>query len=427
MGLMTMYFKNTLDKLGIEPEIYYVGDFKSATEPLRRTDMSDADRLQKKQYLDAIFSEMIDDIAQSRNLNPDTLEYISDNALIRSAEDALKWGLVDNLSYYSDFINKVKARIGMEKNTKFMPYNINSYYNKYNKKLTPSPSNADEIAIVYAEGSIIDGKPAIGKIADSKYVKLLRKLRFDDDVRGVILRVNSPGGSALASDNIWHEIEKLKAAGKKVIVSMGTYAASGGYYISCNADYIFAEPTTLTGSIGVFGVLFNANDFFNNKLGITFDTVQTGKFTNSFTPFMGRDKQEAEIIQSSVNEIYQQFMSRVAEGRDIPIDSVAEIAQGRVYTGKKALSLGLVDEIGSLQDAINKMVVILDIDVYDIDEYPEVSSPLEQLIKEITGENGAKKITLSALPTEYTTILNQLENIQEMEGVQARLPFMVVK
>lgn len=425
MGLIGMYFKNTLDMLGIKPEIYYVGDYKSATEPLRRTGMSDEDRLQKRQYLNALFDEVATDVAESRNLEVTKVRNIADSLLIRNSQDALDLNFIDGITYYSDFITRVKENLGMDIDKAFMPYSIESYYTTHKSDLTSG--EGDEIAIVYAEGPIIAAKGSIGQISDDRYVDLLRKLQFNDDVKGVILRVNSPGGSALASDNIWHQINELKAAGKKVIVSMGTYAASGGYYISCNADYIYAEPTTLTGSIGVFGVHFNANNFFNEKLGITFDTVQTGLYTMSFTPFTGRGPTVDSIIQNSVEQVYQKFMTRVSDGRDIPISRVAQIAQGRVYTGKRALELGLVDEIGGLNDAINKMVAMLNLEKYDIDEYPQVKTPLEQFLNELSGKGIPDKISLSTLPPKYRLFVDQLYTLRNMQGIQARMPFVLIK
>ncbi len=425
MGMTNVYLKNLLDKLEIEPEIFYVGNFKSATEPLRRTDMSEEDRLQRKNYLNTLFSVMVDDIAGSRNLDAREVRKVSDNYELRDANDALNKGFVDGLIYYSDFNDILKERLGLKGKDKFSPYNIQSYYNKNKTKLISSGS--DEIAVIYAEGSIEDGDNKPGAITNDQYVKLLRKLQSDDKIKGVILRVDSPGGSAMVSDNIWYEIEKLKAAGKKVVVSMGTYAASGGYYISCNADYIFAEPTTLTGSIGVFGVMMNTSKFFNNKLGITFDTVQTGKFTNSFSGFVNKDEEVKEIIQKSVDEIYEQFIGRVATGRSMDIEKVKEIAQGHIYSGVDALEIGLVDELGDLYNAVDKMAELLGTDDYKIKEYPQLKSPLEQFLKQLSGDDAPKVLAQSQLPQEYRSLLKEIDLIKKMDGVQARLPFIIME
>lgn len=425
MGMTNVYLKNLLDKLEIEPEIFYVGNFKSATEPLRRTDMSEEDRLQRKNYLNTLFSVMVDDIAGSRNLDAREVRKVSDNYELRDANDALNKGFVDGLIYYSDFNDILKERLGLKGKDKFSPYNIQTYYNKNKTKLISSGS--DEIAVIYAEGSIEDGDNKPGAITNDQYVKLLRKLQSDDKIKGVILRVDSPGGSAMVSDNIWYEIEKLKAAGKKVVVSMGTYAASGGYYISCNADYIFAEPTTLTGSIGVFGVMMNTSKFFNNKLGITFDTVQTGKFTNSFSGFVNKDEEVKEIIQKSVDEIYEQFIGRVATGRSMDIEKVKEIAQGHIYSGVDALEIGLVDELGDLYNAVDKMAELLGTDDYKIKEYPQLKSPLEQFLKQLSGDDAPKVLAQSQLPQEYRSLLKEIDLIKKMDGVQARLPFIIME
>lgn len=425
MGIMMPYFKNTLEMLDIKPEIYYVGNYKSATEPFRREDMSEEDRKQKRMYINSLFSVMTEGISESRNIPQSEVNRIADEFLIRNAEDAVEYKFVDNLIYYSDYIDLVKEKIGFNRDEKFSPFTIDSYYNKHKNDL--KPNEGDEIAIVYAEGDIITTKGSMGQISDNKYVPLLRDIEMNKDIKGVILRVNSPGGSALASDNIWNQVERLRKAGKKVIVSMGTYAASGGYYISCNADYIYAEPTTMTGSIGVYGIFFNTNDFFNNKLGITFDTVQTGEFTNSFTAVTGRSEEAKSIIQNSVDDIYSQFKQRVADGRNMSIDEVEKIAQGRVYTGTKALELGLVDEIGGLPQAVAKMAEMLEIDKYDIDEYPKVKSPFEQLMKEFSNQQGPEKLTLSGLPPEYRELYTQLKKIKTMQGIQARTPYVFVE
>lgn len=387
--------------------------------------MSEEDRLQRKNYLNTLFSVMVDDIAGSRNLDAREVRKVSDNYELRDANDALNKGFVDGLIYYSDFNDILKERLGLKGKDKFSPYNIQTYYNKNKTKLISSGS--DEIAVIYAEGSIEDGDNKPGAITNDQYVKLLRKLQSDDKIKGVILRVDSPGGSAMVSDNIWYEIEKLKAAGKKVVVSMGTYAASGGYYISCNADYIFAEPTTLTGSIGVFGVMMNTSKFFNNKLGITFDTVQTGKFTNSFSGFVNKDEEVKEIIQKSVDEIYEQFIGRVATGRSMDIEKVKEIAQGHIYSGVDALEIGLVDELGDLYNAVDKMAELLGTDDYKIKEYPQLKSPLEQFLKQLSGDDAPKVLAQSQLPQEYRSLLKEIDLIKKMDGVQARLPFIIME
>lgn len=425
MGMLNVYFKDALNKLDIEPEIFYVGNFKSATEPLRRNNMSEEDRHQRKEFLEALFNTVLEDISRNRLISVTDLRQISDEFLIRNAEDAIAYKLVDQLAYYSEFNNALKSRMGLSEDDTFSPYNIQAYYGKNKTKLLSR--SGEEIAVVYAEGSITDGDDTPGSITNDQYVRLLRKLRFDDNIKGIVLRVDSPGGSALVSDNIWHEIEQLKAAGKKVVVSMGTYAASGGYYISCNADYIYAEPTTLTGSIGVFGVMMNTGKFFNNKLGITFDTVQTGKFTNSFTAFFEKNEEERAIIQQSVEDVYDKFIERVADGRNLSREDVEALAQGHIYSGVDALELNLVDELGDINEAVNKVAELLEIEEYKIREYPKLKSPIEQFLKQISGQDAPEVLTKAAIPEEYRDMIDQLKMIQSMDGVQARLPYMVVQ
>jgi len=281
--------------------------------------------------------------------------------------------------------------------------------------------------VVYAEGTIVDGKGDVGSVGGDKYGKIIRKLRQDDKVKAIVLRVNSGGGSVLASDIMWRELELAKAAGKPYVASMGDVAASGGYYIACNADTIYAEPNTITGSIGVFAMIPSMEDMLKEKVGVTFDTVKTGPFAHGLTPFFDISPAEGKILQSSVEEIYELFLKRVGDGRNMTRDEVHAIAQGRVWTGEKALDLKLVDAMGGLDDALATAANLAGLTKYRVAEYPKIKDPIERIIADLQNKDQAS-FTQGAVKAELRKVFPYFDYVQEVlqaKGVQARLPFVI--
>lgn len=430
------YYKGLLDKLGVKAQPFYAGKFKSATEPFRRENMSDENRLQTREFIEGMYDLYLQTISKSRNIDIATLRNIADNALLDNAKAALTHKIVDALKYKDEIIDLLHESTGVDKKDKLANISMEDYISA-NKGFSKEITSNNTIAIVYAEGNIIDGEGENGSIGGEKYARIIRELRKKDHVKAIVMRVNSGGGSALASDIIWRELELAKKQGIKIVASMGDYAASGGYYISANADYIFAEENTLTGSIGVFGLLFNMGDLYKNKLGLTVDTVKTGPFSAmaSAGAYYGFNEKEASLIQKSVDEIYEIFKTRVSEGRGMSMEAVEEVAQGRVWLGSKALSLGLVDSLGNLQHAIQKAASLANIDTYKTKNYPEIKDVTEELINNILGINendDAKamlpKITNSDIQNTmpiFKEVFKVAKNIEELHGVQARLPYII--
>ncbi|MCA6438628.1 MAG: signal peptide peptidase SppA, partial [Chitinophagaceae bacterium] len=342
-----LFLKGMLDKLEIQPQIFYAGKFKSATEPLRETKMTDANRLQTSVWLGDLYTHFLLTIGASRKKDTADLRSLAVNGSIRTAYDAVKYGLVDGVRY-DDQIKSILSKKLKQENSATINF---VSLQEYKKASDYTASGSKRIALVFAAGDIVSGNGGDDMIGSDKFKNLLRKLRFDKDIKGVVLRVNSPGGSALASEVIWREISLLRKE-KPVVVSMGDVAASGGYYIACNADQVFANANTITGSIGVFSVVPNFQSFFKNKLGITFDGVKTAPYANMGASDKPLTEAEKRFFQASVDSIYDTFKSRVAAGRKKDKLYIDSIAQGRVWTGVRAKEIGLVDKIGTLQDAI---------------------------------------------------------------------------
>jgi len=414
-----MFLKGTLEKLEIHPEIFYDGKFKSATEPLRETQMTEANRIQTSAYLGQLYGNYLTNIGKSRKLDTATLHRYANEGLIQNPQDALSYKLVDALKYDDQVMEALRSRIGLDKDADINFVSLTKYESAADYKST---SGDNKIAVLYAQGNIVggDGSDDV-TISSEQYIKEIRKLRLDKSIKAIVFRVNSPGGSALASETIWRELVLAKKA-KPVIVSMGDYAASGGYYISCMADSIFAEPNTLTGSIGVFGVMMNLQSFFKNKLGVTFDGVKTGQYADLGSATRPMTDIERKFVQEGVDSIYATFKSRVVAGRRLSQSVVDSIAQGRVWSGVQAKSLGLVDRLGGINDAIASAAKMAKISSYRLREYPEVKQPLEKLLKSIGGET-SESMVKKELGANYT-IYQQLKRLQLMNGeVQARLPF----
>lgn len=421
-----MFLKGMLDKLEIEPEILYVGKFKSATEPYRLTQMSQENKEQVKEYLTDIYENFLAEVAPSRGMDESTLHNIINELKVRLPEDAKTNNIVDDLVYESQVFDMLREKTGMDEDDKlnFVPLKTYIKSGVEDKKFSKN-----KVAVVYAEGSIVDGPGTEENIGSERYAKILRKIQADDNVKAVVMRVNSGGGSALASDVIWDEINQIKEKGIPVIASMSDYAASGGYFIACNSDEIFAEENTLTGSIGVFGILADMDKFYENKLGITFDTVSVTKYGNfPMSPLLTNDLDDDEraIVQNMINQIYDQFLDRVADGRGMTKEAVNEIAQGRVWTGKAALENGLVDKIGGLSDAIASAAGKAGVEEYRVSEYPRQKDPLQEFLNKLSGvqdeEVMARQILRKKLGRHFS-YLEQVEQMMEMHPIQMRMPF----
>lgn len=410
-----MFFKNAFEKLEIKPEIIRVGSFKSAVEPYMSDRMSDSNKLQVNVYLQSLFNHMVSNIAVSRNLEKDSVRNIALLLKVRNAGDAVTHKLADRLVYKDELLMRL---VKSSNQSAIKELNLVSLH-QYTKSAKPDISiSKNKVAVIYASGEINSGTGNEETIGSETISKAIRKARLDESIKAIVLRVNSPGGSALASDVIWREVVLAKKT-KPFIVSMGDVAASGGYLIACAADTIVAEPTTITGSIGVFGILFNAENFFKNKLGITFDQVKVGEYADLGNYTKALSPAERNIIQNEVNRIYADFTNKVAEGREMDINAVLRIASGRVYTGTDAKNIGLVDVLGNKEDAIEIAVKKAKLTEYRIVNYPEISNPFQKFMSKLTEE---AKIYL--MPQEYKALLpyaKTFEQLKNNSGLQTRL------
>lgn len=411
------FVKGTLDKLKIEPQIFYAGKFKSATEPFRTTQMTPENREQTIEWLGDLYHHFLQRVSQSRKIDTATLHRLANSGAIQTPQDAVNHKLVDGLKYDDQVKDEIKKNLKLGKYDKVNYITINTYHEAADYR----QSGSSRIALIYAEGNIIDGKGDRDNIGSEDYVKLIRKVRLDKSIKAVVFRINSGGGSALASDNIWRELVLTKQD-KPVVVSFGDVAASGGYYIASGADSIFASPNTITGSIGVFGIIPNMQGFFNDKLGVTFDGVKTANYADAGAVYRPLNEQEKKFIQAGVDRIYAQFKQRVAEGRKKDTAYIDSIAQGRVWSGEDALRLGLVDRLGGLQAAVESAARMAKVKEYRLREYPERKSFLNELLgKESTAPSAQIKEQLGA---ENYRIYQEMLQVKQMVGVpQARLPF----
>jgi protease IV len=413
------FIKGTLDKLEIQPQIFYAGKYKSATEPLRTDKMTPENKLQTTAWLTNLYNHFLLKAADQRKIDTATLHQLANEAKIQTAQDALNNKLVDGLKYDDEVKDEIKSKLGLAKSDKINFISVNKYAKAGNFKNT----GASRIALIYADGDIVDGSNSrTGFIASDNYVKLIRKARQDASVKAIVFRINSGGGSALASENIWRELSLAKQT-KPVVVSFGDVAASGGYYISCAADSIFAQPTTITGSIGVFGVIPNMESFYKNKLGITFDGVKTAPYADIST-LRPLNENEKNIVQHGVDLIYDQFKKRVADGRKKDTAYVDSIAQGRVWSGNDGLQIGLIDRFGGLQQAVECAARMAKVSDYRLREWPESRSILDRIFNSSSKDEAADAKIKTELGQDNFKIYQQLLRIREMtKGTQARLPF----
>lgn len=411
-----VFLKGTLDKLEIEPQIFYAGKFKSATEPFRTDKMTPENKLQTTTWLNDLYDNFLTKASVARKIDTAILHQLANDGKIQTAQDALDNKLVDGLKYDDQAKDDIKTRLGLGKYDKINFISINKYANAGGFKKTGN----DRIALIFAEGDIVDGKGDQGTIGSEDYVRHIRKARLDKAIKAIVFRVNSGGGSALASENIWRELSLAKQD-KPVVVSFGDVAASGGYYISCAADSIFAQPNTITGSIGVFGIVPNMEAFFKNKLGVTFDGVKTAQYADAGV-LHPLNEAEKKMVQRSIDVIYEQFKKRVAEGRKKDVAFIDSIAQGRVWSGDDAIKIGLIDRFGGLQDAVNCAARMAKISDYRLREFPEPQNIFDRIFGS-SSDNYTAKIR-TELGEENFKVFQEVIRIKQIANTtQARLPF----
>ena len=414
-----VFVKQALARLEIEPQIFYAGKFKSATEPFREEKMTEPNKVQSREFLSYLYNTLLLKTSETRGIDTATLHAYANNFTIQTANDAFKYRLVDGIKYDDEVQAELKGLLDIKKEEKinFVPIG------KYEKAVSyKAGKGSNRIAMIYAQGDIVDGKGDQGQIGSETFRNYIRKARLDKDVKAVVFRVNSGGGSGLASENIWRELSITRNE-KPVILSFGDYAASGGYYLAANADSIFAQPTTLTGSIGVFSILPNMQSFFKNKLGVTFDGVKTAEHADALSAIKPLSDVERRFIQNDVDTFYQTFLSRVAEGRKMSKEMADSIGQGRVWMGERALHLGLVDKLGGIQDAVDCAARMAKLSEYRIKEYPEPQNLLDLILGNYKKVSKASMI-IEELGEEGFSMYNSLKRVKEYIGtIQARIPF----
>jgi protease IV len=412
------YLKGTLQKLEIEPQIFYAGKFKSATEPFRETKMTEPNRIQTTELLNDLYSEFLEQVSSSRKIDTASLRRFAVESAIRFPSDALKNKLVDGLRYDDEVRNEIRSslKIGADEKINFVSVA------KYAQAVSLRKVATDKIAIIYAAGNIVDGSGDRSEIGGDTYRNLIRKARLDKSIKAIVLRINSGGGSALASENIWRELVLARKA-KPLVVSFGDVAASGGYYIAAAADSILAQPNTITGSIGVFALIPNMQKFFNNKLGMTFDAVKTAPDADAGSIVQPLTPAQQRYFQESVDTIYHVFKSRVAEGRKLSLAMVDSIGQGRVWSGERAVQLGLVDRLGGLQEALATAARMAKLSGYGLREYPEPQNIFDYFLGSKEESMKSESIEKELGPAGYKTY-RAVKSLKSMIGVvQARLPF----
>jgi protease-4 len=412
-----MFFKGALDKLGIEAQIIRVGNYKSAVEPFINTQMSDYNRKQVTAYVGGLYDTFLTGIAETRKINKDSLFVIANNYKVQFPKDALAFKMVDALKYKDEVLDELRNITGKDKKSTLNTISINDYIANLP---TESSTGKDKIAVIYANGDIVGGEGSDEQIGSERISRAIRKARLDENIKAIVLRVNSGGGSALASDVIWREIILSKKV-KPVMASFGDVAASGGYYIGCAADSIFVQPNTITGSIGVFGIIPNFQNLLNNKLGITFDGVKTGQYADIMSTTRPLTAGERFIIQNDVNHVYDSFITRVADGRKKTKAQVDSIGGGHVWIGTDAVKIGLADRLGSFTDAIKSAAKKAKLSDYKIVEYPEKIDPLKNLLSNAK-ENISVYYTKKELGENYL-IYKQMQKAITNSGVQARMDY----
>lgn len=415
----TMFLKNFLAKIGVKMQIFRVGTYKSAVEPMISSEMSPANREQTQAFLESTWNSILNDVSESRHIPADSLNLLADrNMDFQPAETYVSSGLADTLMYKDEVLSYLKSLAGLSDEDDLKTLNLDEMIHV--KATSLKNKTKDIVAVYYAYGEIDNGSSYDEGINSEKVTKDLRNLRKDKNVKAVVLRVNSPGGSAYGSEQIWREVSLLKAE-KPVVVSMGDYAASGGYYISCAANKIVAEPTTLTGSIGIFGMMPDASELLNNKLGLHFDGVKTHKMADMGSISRPFNAEESALMQQMVNQGYALFTKRCAEGRNIPLEELYKIAEGRVWTGSMAKELKLVDELGGLDTAIQLAAKLGKIKNYNLQSYPEKEDILTQLLN--TRSDRYIHSRLQETFGDYYRGFECIQHLDKSDRLQARLPF----
>jgi len=422
-GLSTevLYYKELQEKSGIKMEVIRHGKYKSAVEPYLENNMSEANRSQLTSLLQSLWNSMIVDISKTRSISESDLNIIADTLGGRNPKYAKHSGLIDDVVFYDEYEGKIASALKIKKDEDINYTKLDDYVKYSNKKKLKSGD--DKIAIVFAQGEILYGEGGPNIIGQGIINEALIKAREDEDVKAIVLRVNSPGGSALTSDIIWREVALAKKV-KPVIVSMGNVAASGGYYIAAGADKIFAEPTTITGSIGVFGTVPNMTELADN-VGINAEQVGTNKNAVDYSLFEPMQESFKNQIQESIEETYQTFLGRVSEGRNMTMAQVDSVAQGRVWSGTEALEVGLVDELGNLDDAINAAAEMAELSTYGIKKLPKYKSGFERFMEDLEGASLQIKenVLKDEIGDEAYKVLKELQSFKEQKGIQARMPF----
>ena len=418
------FFREMMEKIGLKFNIYYAGEFKSATEPFRLDKMSPENRLQLSEYLNEQLNIYTEQVALSRGIPTDEMLRIFSEFKANNPERAISLKVIDSLAYETDAMTMLKRSAGQDPDAKTNFISIEDYFAATAHK-DEDYSAKNKIAVVYAEGNITDTKGQESEIG-RKYLKILRDIRQNKNIKALVLRINSGGGSAIMSDEFLREIDQIRNEGKPVVVSMGDYAASGGYYIACHADSIFASPHTLTGSIGVFAMIPNVKVMTGDKIGIDFDTVGTGPMASKFNMSMDWTQAEGSIIQENVDHTYETFLNVVAQGRKMTRDQVHEVARGRIWSGRKARELGLVNNIGELPDAIKAAASLASVERYREDEYPKQKDPFQKILDELQGKDEIscriQESILKETAGELYPYLKEWQGIRKNKGVQMALP-----
>lgn len=415
-----MFYKKALEKLGVEVQVTRHGKFKGAVEPFILDKLSKENKEQIESYVGSIWSHVVENIAKSRGIAPEKLNLLADNLTGYVASGAYENGLVDGLIYRDALIDTLKIRSGLTTNDKIALVPMHKYTNVPDPKKMVSAKN--KIAVIYASGTIVMGKGGENNIGGDSFGELIRKERKDTTVKAIVMRVNSPGGNAIASDIMWRELE-LASKVKPVVISMGNYAASGGYYISAPGTKIFASPTTITGSIGVFGLIPNAGKLMNQKLGISTETVNTNKNSDFPSIYRPMEIYEKEVMQLSIEKVYSDFVSKVSSGRKMTFAAVDSIGQGRVWSGTDAKRLGLVDETGGLRASVEEAAKLAGIETYSLRELPVAEDPFTRILSQLSAE-----IRIRILKNElgeYKKIFDEIQEIKNLSGIQARLPYFI--
>jgi protease-4 len=420
LALEVTFFKKMLDKLEIKPEVFRVGDFKSAVEPFLRDNMSEPNKLQLNSLVNSIYGEMLARVSESRKIPKDKLKEISDKMLVRNAAQAVQLGLVDSLYYEDQVKDELRDRLGIKTDKPISLVN----YSHYKKSYSTYKESKNEIAVIVADGTILPGESDRGVVGGATIADAIRKARINEHVKAIVLRINSPGGAFQASDQMWREVT-LAVKQKPVIASMSDLAASGGYYLAMACDTIVAQPTTITGSIGIFSVLFDLSGFLGNKIGITSEEIKTGEIGELTTAMRPLTDAEKGIWQKKTEEIYETFTGKAAEGRKMTRDDIKKIASGRVWTGRQAKDNGLVDVLGGFPDAIKIAADAAAVgDDYKLKYYPHQKTFFEKIMGDL--EQSTKAMVLRNELGEYYPWFRQWQHVKEYQGVQARMPVEIV-